>query len=600
MGQRVIDSFTASDGRLHQCPPETVDHLASRLAAGDPSDLTERPVTLRWDQPPFGVLDEGPGTVISAPRRAPAPPAEQALGVFVPMHAFEVGDAGGIMNLFDLRTVLETVFDAGGSFVGTLPLLAALPESEAAPASGYPSPYAPASRLFFDDIYLSLRDVPEWDDALEAQWSGGPTASDRRALGAAALADLPRLRRLRRPFLDALAERFFAHHAKAELDVALERRPHLAAFSRFMACFEQHGPPEKWSESAHSFARSGDALADPIARRHVYAQLRLHDQLSLLSTFAAERGLGLYLDLPVGVHRHGFDAYAFAEAFVPETEVGAPPDALFAGGQNWSFAPLHPDVDRAHGYPYWRAMLRTHCRYAGILRIDHIMGLERLFCMPRGRPATVGAYIRQHAEELYALVTEAATAHRCLVVGENLGTVPEETDRAMQRHGFLGMFVQQFGLKADSSTDGPVATPGADAVASLNTHDTPSFAAYWEGHDIALRVTLGHLSEADAKSEREARAAMRAEVTKALGLGADAVTEAVRDALLTRLAKSPAPLLLLNAEDLLGVTEPQNVPGTDREYPNWRRRHPDRWPDVARALRASLSRLRATAAASAS
>jgi 4-alpha-glucanotransferase len=286
--------------------------------------------------------------------------------------------------------------------------------------------------------------------------------------------------------------------------------------------------------------------------------------------------------MPLGVHPDSFDVWAMPHLFVTGVSAGAPPDAFFTRGQNWGFPPLHPTALRNDRYAYWRRVLRTQFRYAGMLRLDHVMSLHRLFFVPAGFPATEGVYVSYPQEELYAVLTIESQRHGSAVVGEDLGTVPAEVRTAMKKHGIKRMFVVQFEAHGGHP---PINDVPGTAVASLNTHDMPPFAAYWSGQDAELRREMGLLSATEAEEQRAQRAALartlsahlRAQgaidssllervLTKQLDAG-----DALR-ALLDWLARSPADIALINLEDLWLEERPQNVPGTSQEKPNWRRR----------------------------
>ena len=259
---------------------------------------------------------------------------------------------------------------------------------------------------------------------------------------------------------------------------------------------------------------------------------------------------GLYLDFPLGVNPDGEVVKNYGEIFSSGVAVGAPPDGFFTKGQNWGFPPLHPEAIRATKYEYFRAAIAHHVRHAEILRIDHVMGLHRLFWIPEGMEPRDGVYVRYDDEELYAIVVLESNRHRCAIVGEDLGTVPEYVPEAMRRHGLRRMFVVQYEAKPERP---PLPDPPPMSVASVNTHDMPTFAAFWSGRDIDDRVEQGLLD--DPAAERETRRRIRDEITRLAGDGD------VLQNLLEWLASSDAEVVLVNLEDLWGETEPQNVPG---------------------------------------
>jgi 4-alpha-glucanotransferase len=280
----------------------------------------------------------------------------------------------------------------------------------------------------------------------------------------------------------------------------------------------------------------------------------------------------LYLDLPLGVHTHSYDVWREREAFVLEADGGAPPDGFFTKGQNWGFPPLHPDVIRQQGYRYVLAYLRHQLRHTGLLRIDHVMGLHRLFWVPKGMEAAQGVYVRYATEELYALLNVESHRHEVVLVGENLGTVPAYVNATMARRHLQRLYVVQYALTAETETALPQVLQ--HTVASMNTHDMPPFAAYAQGLDIDDRQQQTLLSVEEAAEEHQQRQAYLTALRGFLvqqgfltSLKAD--TGAVLDACLAFLSASPAALVMLNLEDLWLETQPQNFPGTHTERPNW-------------------------------
>jgi 4-alpha-glucanotransferase len=290
----------------------------------------------------------------------------------------------------------------------------------------------------------------------------------------------------------------------------------------------------------------------------------------------------LYADLPIGVHPDGFDPLWAPGAFVPGAHGGAPPDLFFAGGQDWAFPPLHPERMRQDGYHYFIGVLRRAFRHADYLRVDHIMGLQRLYWIPEGFDARHGAYVSYRAEELHAVVALEAYRAGAVVVGEDLGTVPDGVRSRMAEDRMLRSWVLQF----ESSGADPLPPAPSGVLASWGTHDLPRFVAHFSGHDIGEREREGQLSPTDAAAERTGRAYWRAALLRALGMADDAddtndaddpdeqgeiAARALRGCLL-HLASSAADLVLVDLEDLWGEREPQNRPGTGTGADNWRRR----------------------------
>lgn len=490
--------------------------------------------------------------VISAPRRCYSGVQPREWGVFAPLYAVREQRGQAIGDLSDLESLMHWVGQIDGAFVATLPISAAFLRTPFEP-----SPYAPASRLFWNEIYLSFNATMP----APAATAGSPLV-DYRTTAAT-----------KRALLEPEAERFFAADGA-----------HSAAFREFLTLYPDARDYASFRAAGERFEkgwmdwperpRSGRLRASDYARAamqfHLYAQFAAHQQLAALAAHGRAGGVCLYLDLPLGVHSDSYDIWRNPELFVTGASAGAPPDPFFTKGQNWGFPPPHPREMREQRYSYWRKVLQTQLRYAGILRLDHVMALHRLYIIPQGLPAAQGVYIRYRADELYAVLTLESLRHQAAIVGEDLGTVPAEVRKAMTRHGVKRMFVVQFEATEDQKR--PIGRIPADAVASLNTHDMPPFRAYWEGHDVDLRRELELLDDAGVAAVKASRAQTVRGLSHLLGAPAPLSTRTAHDALVQFLARSPADMVLLNLEDLWLESEPQNVPGTSQERPNWRRR----------------------------
>lgn len=480
-------------------------------------------------------------TLLVAPAVAPPPADARGWGVFAPLYALQ--HAPGAPPAFpDLDRLARWAGERGASTVATLPLLAAFLDE---PVDV--SPYAPMSRQLWNEAFVDLRLLPE----LDGDGAALPEPGD------GPLVDLAAVMAAKRPALETAARRVLDRPGdrSAALRRFLADHPEVRAHARFRAARERHDPDWRTWPAAWRGAGIPDAAVDDhVCRYHEYVQWVADEQLGAVTGALAERGQQLYLDFPVGTHPLGFDVWSEPAGFAPGVTVGAPPDAFFARGQNWGFPPLHPEATRPGGHAHLRACLRHHFRHAGRLRIDHVMGLHRLYWIPEGAAATDGVYVRSPARELYAaLLLEAARAGS-RVVGENLGTVPEEVQDELERRQLATMYVVEFEL--DPAHPNVLRPPPPRSVATLDTHDTPTFAAFWAGADPGQQAALadvlagrGRLARSDA-----------------------ADPAAVLGALVEELGASDAELVLVALEDLWLEPAPQNVPGTTTEHPNWARR----------------------------
>ncbi|MBK9030216.1 MAG: 4-alpha-glucanotransferase [Myxococcales bacterium] len=501
---------------------------------------------LRWQ---IGQAS-GEALVIAAPMAAWGAPGTvpPRWGVFAPLHAVRTATSGQTGDLAVLRQLVAAVAARGGHYVATLPLLAAFLDEPC-----QESPYSPASRLYWNELYADV------GAALPAATPGALV--DYRAQYAA-----------KRAQLATVAAAAWADPVQR---VELEGAAHgaLLDYALFRALGERaRAPWSRWAPELQALA-APTALTDVApdlldgVRFHVWAQRHMSHQLLQIKKVAG--GGGLYLDLPVGVNGDAYEVWRHRDRFVQELAAGAPPDALFLGGQDWGLPPLHPAHDRAAGYGYLRACVATHMRHASMLRIDHVMGLYRLYCVPRGFAATDGAYLRYRADELYAIFTLESHRHQCALAGEDLGIVPPEVRPALRRHGIARLYVGQFAMPGKVGQ--AMATPADDQVASLNTHDTPTFAGWWRGGDLDDQRDLGLIDDAARARGLAERAATRAALLGGVDDPSDVGAAAAMTACTRALAASPAHLVLVTVEDLWLERANQNVPGTSTERPNWRR-----------------------------
>ena len=515
----------------------------------------------------------GEALVISAPTRVFAGDGKPLWGVFLPLHALQTRSSWGAGDFSDLETLAEWTAGLGGGMVATLPMLAQFLDEPFEP-----SPYAPASRLFWNELYLDPRRVPELEGCAEAKslLESPDFRKELEALHKERLVDYGRLMGLKRRVLEELARDFFAHPSPDRRD-AFEAfaaaRPELETYAAFRAVGERRGEPwQRWPERLREGTLAPADWDEDDRRYHLWVQWITDEQMGAMAKEARRRGPGLYLDLPLGVHGSAYDVWRYRDLFAEGISAGAPPDVFFTRGQSWGSPPLHPERLREHGYDYLIESLRHHLRHAGLLRIDHVMQLYRLFWVPQDMEASAGVYVRYPVDELFAVLSVESHRHQALIVGENLGTVPSEIGEAMDRHEVLGMYVVQYELQPGSQGLHP---PPARSAASLNTHDMPSFRAFWEARDVDDLEALGFFDERQAREERERRAALCQQMVEELPPeereGQRAYAGVLRR-LLEWLASSPARMVLVNLEDLWGETEPQNVPGTQAERSNWRRK----------------------------
>jgi 4-alpha-glucanotransferase len=551
---------------------EGVRYVTKRLSVPDP---------LPWGYHRLRLENQGQlreTQIISAPFRADGASDEsagRAWGVFLPLYALHSKRSWGAGDFTDLETLVDWVAPLGASVVATLPLLAAFLD-----APYDPSPYAPASRLFWSEFYIDVTRVPELSKcpAAQALLESAEVQAELELLRASSLIEYRRQMALKRRVLEALAQCFFADMAERHpvLQRFVEDHPQVEDYARFRATMERQGSPwPSWPlRLRDGVLREGDY--DERSRRyHLYVQWVAHEQMGVLTDKTKASGVGLYLDLPLGVHPYSYDVWRERSAFALDVSGGAPPDAVFTKGQNWGFPPLHPEAIREQAYRYVVAYLRHQLQYTSLLRIDHVMALHRLFWIPKGLEPREGVYVRYPADELYAILNLESHRHRVAIVGENLGTVPTYVNSTMARHNVRQMYVLEYELNPRAREVLRPVPQGS--VASLNTHDMPSFAAYWQGLDIEDRRELGLLNSRGAEIERKSRRTLERALKRFLKRQRWLDSPSPRPqgflrGCLAFLSASPAEVVLINVEDLWLETHPQNVPGTHDERPNWRRK----------------------------
>jgi len=551
---------------------EGIRHQAMRLALPFRLPLGYHRLTLEWGARQFETL------VISASLRAHASrqgPAGRCWGVFLPLYALHSRRSWGGGDLADLEALLEWVAELGGSVIATLPLLAAFLDEPLDP-----SPYAPASRLFWNEFYIDVTRVPELERCPSAQAIvGSPEVQQElEELRSLPLVDYRREMALKRKVLEELAQSFFAERSERHTALAqfVEAHPALEDYACFRATVERRRSPWRtWPQPLRDGVLKAGDYDEAAKHYHLYVQWLAQEQMQALCERGRLAGAELRLDLPLGVHPESYDVWRERGVFALDASVGSPPDTFFTKGQNWGFPPLHPQAIRKQGYRYFIDCLRHHLQHAGILRLDHIMSLHRLYWIPSGMEAPDGVYVRYPSEELYAILSVESHRHGALIVGEDLGTVPGYVRRAMARHNIHRTYVVQFELRPDRRR--PLGAVPAASVASINTHDMPPLAAFWRGLDIDDRLKRGLLDDRGARRERRARQALKQSflaLLKRRGLlkKASRGERAVVLACLALLSTSRARGVMANLEDLWLERQPQNIPGTSEERPNWRRK----------------------------
>lgn len=506
---------------------------------------------------------------------APARDDGKGWGIFCPLYALNSARNWGAGDFSDLASFAAFAGEMKAKAVGTLPMLASFLDE---PFN--PSPYAPVSRRFWNEFYLDVEKIPEFEQCATAQATVGSAEFQHELSAARAqpLVDHRKFMAVKRRVIEEMLKFLLSKRSRrrSAFNQYVAAHPIARDYAAFRAKVERERKVWfDWPPAARTGRLDTNDYDEPAYQYHLYVQWQCNQQTRALRDQSKENAGVLYLDFPLGVNRDGYDVWRERELFALSASGGAPPDGLFVKGQNWGFPPLHPDANRRQGYRYHVECLRHHMALAGMLRIDHVMGLHRVYWVAEDFSAAEGLYVHNRAEEHYAILSLESHRHRVQIVGENLGTVPFYVNEALAQHKILGMHVGIFGVNADGER--ALDAVPANTVASLNTHDTVTFMGFWNGADIQVRVDLGLLDPSRTDQEYRYRAAQRDALVKFLKAHGwlsenNSDPAGVLQAWLSFLAENEEDFMLINLEDLWLEPEPQNIPGTWQEYPNWQRK----------------------------
>jgi 4-alpha-glucanotransferase len=526
-----------------------------------------------------GAEDGRDGT--GAGHGRPRIPGSRSWGFTVQLYSVRSRRSWGHGDLHDLADLASwSARDLGAGFVLINPLHAAEPKP---PVS--PSPYLPMTRRYVSPLYLCVEDIPEFErlgpgpreqiDALAAPLRARNATGDlidRDAVWAAKRQALEIIHRV--PLSDERRAQYQRYRQREGRD--------LEDWAAWCVLADRHGPDwRSWPAEVRDPGAASRAMApgwpwaDADADFHAWLQWLADEQLAAAQRAALAAGMdtGIITDLAVGAHPGGADAWAHQDLLVGGLSVGAPPDEFNQRGQDWSQPPWHPRRMAEAGYRPLADLFAAALRHAGGLRVDHVMGLMRLWCMPKGMPPDRGAYIRyDHRAGVAALAGQAARAGS-LAIGEDLGTVDKWIRRYLADNGIMGTMMLWFAREPDGTPLAPEHWRG-DCMATVGTHDVPPVAAFRTGEQVTVRARLGLLKQPEEAERNDAELMMSSwrDALAAQGLipagplpGADELTVA----LYRYLSLTAALLVGVSLADAVGDRRPQNIPGTSDEYPNW-------------------------------
>ncbi len=514
--------------------------------------------------------------------------AAKVIGIVANLYSVRREQDWGVGDTSTFTQLVEWGAARGAAFIGVNPLHALYNR-------GWDiSPYSPVSRLFRNHIYIDVESVPELAHSTKARTllASARVKERLKELRSARLVDYDGVIALKDELLSELHRTFreqiaagAAQRARDYTDFVRLREPELTRFATWMAIAESSGTADwrSWPEplrdpESPSVAAFQQAQPERIDL-HRWLQFETYRQLGDVAQRARTLGVdvGVYQDLAIGTHPGGSDTWAYRDLFLTGAWLGAPPDPYSWSGQNWGLPPINPRALRQQRYRYWIQVLQRSFEHAGALRIDHVMGLFRMFLIPEGGSGPDGAYIRFPAQDLLGILALESVRHNALVVGEDLGTVPKEVPPALKKWGLLSSKVLLF--EKGSRGFKPASRYPEQALATANTHDWPPLAGFWTERDIELRARIGLLQQSEVVSARAERTKEKKQLMRLLRLSPPhhfeeshflrKVSGAVHDFL----CSTPPSLVGISLDDLTGEVDPVNVPGVGPDkYPSWRRK----------------------------
>jgi 4-alpha-glucanotransferase len=511
----------------------------------------------------------------------------RAFGLVANLYTVRSAQNWGVGDFSDLKQLIEWTGSLGGAFVGVNPLHALANTGDGI------SPYSPVSRIFRNPIYIDVKGVPELHRAPNvAQRLDHPELeAELEALRENPQVQYAQVMAIKMPVLEEL-HRVFARGGDGERRTAYDEfvranDPELTRFATFMSIAESRRS-WNWREWPATFHDPASDAVTELQRLHAegidlhrWIQFELDRQLGDVAIAArgAKLSIGLYQDLAIGTSPGGADTWSNPTLFVRGASIGASPDPYAATGQNWGLPPIDPRALRRDRYRYFIRLVQSGFRHAGALRIDHVMGLFRLFWIPEGKTGREGAYVSYPSADLLGILALESVRHNALVVGEDLGTVPKEVPPALEKWGVLSSKVLYFERDKRGCFSAADRYPPL-ALATANTHDMATLAGFWRGQDIEDRARVGLIADADAKGKAQAereqdKAALLERLVreKVIAPGRAPNDAELRGAIHEFLCKTPTELVGVSLDDLAGEVDAVNVPGVGPEkHASWTRK----------------------------
>lgn len=603
-GATAAGEFSAGDlPQLAHAALDDGDYLALGLTLPPCEEAGHHRLSVSLDGLPPAQMP-----LIVCPATCHRPPVLEAggrvWGVSVQLYGVRSQRNWGMGDFTDLANLATLLGRQGAALIGVNPLHALYPHNPE-----HCSPYSPSSRQFLNVLYIDVEAVPDFAEceAVRAAVASPKFQARLAALRAAPLVDYTGVAAAKFPLLERLYAHFRARHlARDSARAAAFRRfvqaggealYRFALYEALQAHFHAQDAglwgwpawPQDWRDPSSPQVVAWAAANTERVEYHLYLQWLAAEQLERAAQAARASGMavGLYMDLAVGVDRGGAETWMHRDLYAFAASVGAPPDDFNLHGQDWGLPPLAPQRLRAAAYAPFIRTLRANMAAAGALRIDHVMALMRLYWVPPGLRADAGVYVGYPLDDLIGILALESRRAQCLIVGEDLGTVPDAMRAAMHERAILAyrLFYFEKHWEGDHRFKAPHEI-GHGALVAASTHDLPTLVGFWRGTDLEWRARLNLFpSEAMREAQILTRAQDRARLLWALhcegllpaGVSLDPaqvpeLTHALRLAIHRYLARSAAPIVLVQAEDLLGEGEQANLPGTVAEHPNWRRK----------------------------
>lgn len=570
--------YHAIDGREFRPPAETLKAILAAFGVAADTEAAQRSSLASAPTTPEPKLVAPEGAVCHMPDWLET---GRGWGIATQLYQLRSDRNWGIGDFVDLAALARLAAAEGADFIGLNPLHALfLSEPDRR------SPFSPSNRRFLNPLYIAVDALPFFD----ARWAPSGALD---AVRAADFVDYPavaalKLDALRRLWQTARGDPQEFARFRAAGGQALERH---ACFEAISAQMVAEGRGSGWTSWPEELQDPESAAVAEFAHHHsdevgfhAWLQWLADRQLGEARGAALQAGmrLGLYLDFAVGEAPDGSSVWSDRGVAVPGVHVGAPPDYFSVAGQDWQLAPLSPAAMSSTDARPFRTLIDAATHRAGALRIDHAMALWQLFLMPAGKSPAEGTYVRYPIEAMLAAVTEVSRANRTVIIGEDLGNVPEGFRDVMNAVGILSYRILFFERDGDAFI-APAAYP-ADALVCLSTHDLPTFQGWWRGDDVRLRAEHALIDpEAAARqgaARKDERRILLDDLVRSDLLSADAAGEDGSDdasdvivtAVHRHLARSPSRLFAVRLDDLIGERSPVNLPGTVDQYPNWRLR----------------------------